>query len=193
MANSVRKDLIKKIIYVNKILIDRGLNIIYEWVPAHVGIVGNEKADNNAKKSLHDSSVSININMNYKELSSITTILLNKIWQNEWNTKIHSHHNIHPLINKPGPTTNNRKISRILTRLRVGVVRGLGDTKFKSKQGKSPDCQVCHTKYTVIHFLLECHKFDNERGIMLIELGSLGLNLNITNTLNPPKDSVEMV
>ena len=56
---------------------------------------------------------------------------------------------IHPLINKPGPTTNNRKTSRMLTRLRVGVERGLGDTKFKSKQVKSPDCQVCHAKDTV--------------------------------------------
>ena len=132
--------------------------------------------------------------MNYKELSSITTIFLNKIWQNEWNTKINlHHHNIHPLINKPGPTTNNRKTSRILTRLRVGEVRGLGDTEFKCKQEKSPDCQVCHAKDTVRHFLLECHNFDNEKGIMLTEFGSLGLNLKITNSLNPPKDSVEMV
>ena len=73
------------------------------------------------------------------------------------------------------------------------MVRGLGDTKFKCKQGTSADCQVCHPKDTVRHFLLECHKFDNERGIMLTELGSLGLNLNINNILNPPKDSVEMV
>ena len=28
---------------------------------------------------------------------------------------------------------------------------------------------------------------------MLTELGSLGLNLNINNILNPPKDSEEMV
>ena len=73
------------------------------------------------------------------------------------------------------------------------MVRGLGSTKFKCKQGKSPDCQVCHAKDTVRHFRLECHKFDNERGIMQTELGSLGLNLNISNNLNPPKDSVEMV
>ena len=193
-SNSVRKDLVNKIIYVNKILIDRGLNIIYEWVPAHVGIVGNEKADTNAKKSLHDSSVGININMNYKELTSIIISFLNKIWQNEWNNKINSHHyNIHSLINKPGPTTNSRKTTRTLTRLRVGVVRGLGDTKFKCRQGTSADCQVCHTKDTVSHFLLECHTFDNERGTMLTELGSLGLNLNINNILNPPRDSEEMV
>ena len=73
------------------------------------------------------------------------------------------------------------------------MVRGLEDTKFKCKQGKRPDCQVCHAKDTVRPFLLECHKFDNERGIMLTELGSVGLNLNITNSLNPSKGSVEMV
>ena len=55
-SNSVRKDLIIFLIYVNKSLMDRGLNIIFEWVPAHVGIVGNEKADFNAKKSLQDGS-----------------------------------------------------------------------------------------------------------------------------------------
>ena len=48
-SNSVRKDLIKNNISANKTLMDRGLNIVYEWVPAHVGIVGNEKADVNAK------------------------------------------------------------------------------------------------------------------------------------------------
>ena len=65
--------------------------------------------------------------------------------------------------------------------------------ELKCRQGTSADCQVCHTKDTVSHFLLECHKFDNERGTMLTELGSLGLNLNINTILNPPKDSEEMV
>ena len=49
--------MINKIIYVNKTLMDRDLNLIFEWVPAHVGIVGNEKVDTNAKQSLADSSV----------------------------------------------------------------------------------------------------------------------------------------
>ena len=40
-GNSVRRDLINKIISINKSLMDKGLNIIFEWVPAHVGIVGN--------------------------------------------------------------------------------------------------------------------------------------------------------
>ena len=72
-TNTVRKDLIKKSISVSKTLMDKGLNIFYEWAPAHVGIVGNEKADVNAKKSLQDSSVNININLNYNEIRSITT------------------------------------------------------------------------------------------------------------------------
>ena len=94
---------------------DKGLNnYVYEWVPSHVGIVGNEKADTNAKISLHDSSVKIKINLNYKEICSITTSFLNKIWQSNWNTKKQSHHyNIQPTISKPGPTyhsINKKKI-----------------------------------------------------------------------------------
>ena len=42
-----------------------------------------------------------------------------------------------------------------------GVVKGLGYTKFKIRQIRSPDCQ---TKYTVSHFLLECNKYNIEKG-----------------------------
>ena len=111
---------------------DRGLNIIFEWVPAHVGIVGNEKADINAKKSLQDSSINININLNYKEIGSLAESFIIKTWQEEWNTRRGSHHhNIQPLVNRPLITTLPTNKNKILTRLRVGVVAGLGDTGFK--------------------------------------------------------------
>ena len=193
-SNSVRKDLINKIIYVNKSLMDRGLNIIFEWVPAHVGIVGNEKADFNAKKSLQDGSVGININYNFKEIGSLATSFLINLWQQEWNTRrnLH-HHNLQPLVSKTTQTHQSRKHLKIITRLRVGVIRGLGDTKFKIKQIGSPDCQICHTKDTVRHFLLECVKYNKERGILLAEFGSLGIKPIINNILNPPNDIREVV
>ena len=90
-SDSVRKDLINNIISINKTLIDRGLDI-FEWVPAHVGIVGKEKADVNAKKSLTDSSVGIKTKLNYKEVLSLLNPFLTKIWQGEWNNNQGTHH-----------------------------------------------------------------------------------------------------
>ena len=173
---------------------DRGLNIIFEWVPAHVGIVGNEKADFNAKKSLQDGTVGLNINYNFKEIGSLATSFLTILWQQEWNTRrnLH-HHNLQPLVSKTTQTHQSRKLIKIITRLRVGLVRGLGDTKFKIKQIGSPDCQICHTKDTVRHFLLECVKYNKERGFLLAEFGSLGIKPIINNILNPPNDIREVV
>ena len=144
---------------------DRGLNIIFEWVPAHVGIVGNEKADFNAKKSFQDGAVNININYNFKEIGSLATSFLTNLWQQDWNSRrnLH-HHNLQPLVSKTTKTHHSRTIPRIITRLRVGVVRGLGDTKFKIRQIGSPYCHICHTKDTVSHFLLECNKYNTESG-----------------------------
>ena len=142
----------------------RGLNI-FEWVPAHVGIVGNETADYTAKRSLQDGSVNININHNFKEIGSLATSFLINLWQQDWNSRRNSHHhNLQPLVSKTTQTHQSRNISRVITRLRVWVVRGLRDAKFKIKQIGSPDCQICHTKDTVSHFLLECTKYNIERG-----------------------------
>ena len=150
--------------------------------------------DINAKKSLQDSSINININLNYKEIGSLAESFIIKTWQEEWNTRKGSHHhNIQPLVNRPLITTLPTNKNKILTRLRVGVVAGLGDMGFKIHKINSPDCQVCHSKDTVSHFLLECRKYDSERGTLLTELASLGLNLTISNLLSPQKDSREAV
>ena len=55
------------------------------------------------------------------------------------------------------------------------------------KQVGSPDCQVCHAKDTVSHFLFTCHQYDKEKKSMLSELGSLCINFNIKVLLDPPK------
>ena len=136
-------------------------------------------------KSLKDSSVNSNINLNNKEISSIAFSFINNILQEEWNTKENPHHhNIKPIANTPGPTHHSTKITRILTRLRVGVIRELGYAKYKRRQIWNLDCHVCHSEDTVSHFLLKCHTYDIERGMMLTE--------PINNILNPPSDKRKM-
>ena len=159
-----------------------------------MGIVGNEKADINAKKSLQDGSINININLNYKEIGSLAESFIIKTWQEEWNTRRGSHHhNIQTLVNRPPITSLPTNKNKSLTRLMVGVVAGLGDMGFKICKINSPDCHVCHSKDTISHFLLECRKYDSERETFLTKLASPGLNLTISNLLSPQKDSIKAV
>ena len=48
-----------------------GKHIVLEWVPAHVGITGNEMADCYAKKALDGNTVAENMNYSVNELMSI--------------------------------------------------------------------------------------------------------------------------
>ena len=80
------------------------------------------------KKSLQHGTVGLNINYNFKEIGYLATSFLINLWQQEWNTRrnLH-HHNLQPLVSKTTQTHHSRKRLKIITRLRVGVVRGLGD------------------------------------------------------------------
>ena len=131
-------------------------------------------------------SVNIKINYNVKEIGSLATSFLTNLWEQDWNSRRNSHHhNLQPLVSKTTQTHHSRNSSRIFTRLSReggggggvgggGVVKGLGYTKFKIRQIRSPECQ---TKYSISHFLLECNKYNIERGILLAEFASLGKSL----------------
>jgi kelch-like protein 2/3 len=51
-GNCERQDLVDQILTQNDKLLKGGFEIIFEWVPAHVGILGNELADKYAKGAL---------------------------------------------------------------------------------------------------------------------------------------------
>ena len=76
------------------------------------------------KKSLQHGTVGLNINYNFKEIGYLATSFLINLWQQEWNTRrnLH-HHNRQPLVSKTTQTHHSRKRLKIITRLRVGVVK----------------------------------------------------------------------
>ena len=73
-------------------LVNTGKTILLCWVPGHVGIKGNEQADEVAKMALH-SSISA-VKYPPSDLYHDVTSLCYKLWQADWDqhtgNKLHS-------------------------------------------------------------------------------------------------------
>ncbi|GBN11674.1 hypothetical protein AVEN_56386-1 [Araneus ventricosus] len=135
----------------------KGFSILFCWIPSHVGIPGNELADNLAKSATInlDSPVPVNDVKNY-----IKSILHSK-WQAQWDRKdTIKLHSIKLLIDC-WPSLPTRKLNTILTRLRIG------HTRFTHRHlllgEPAPLCTACQCQMTVLHILIECQQFNHQR------------------------------
>ncbi|XP_055938268.1 uncharacterized protein LOC129968436 [Argiope bruennichi] len=102
-----------------RILKSRGFNILLCWVPSHVGISGNEKADVAAKSA----STSLSLALPYCDVKKLFIYQLFKTWQKSWDLQIQNKlHLIKPTIGL-WPVLPIRENDVKLTRLRIGHTR----------------------------------------------------------------------
>ncbi|GBM77937.1 hypothetical protein AVEN_31251-1 [Araneus ventricosus] len=89
----------------------KGFSILFCWIPSHVGISGNELADNLAKSATInlDSPVPVN------DVKKYIKYILHSKWQAQWDRK----DTITRLIDC-WPSLPIRKLDAVLTRLRIG-------------------------------------------------------------------------
>ncbi len=81
---SCRQDIIYQIFNLLLILYDKGLDVSFLWVPAHVGVEGNEIADILARRSIKHETVDIQIPLCRTEIKTIIKGHTSKIWQEYW-------------------------------------------------------------------------------------------------------------
>ena len=97
--------------------------IIYCWVPSHIGIYGNEKADQNAKESLYlDETI---FKIHYVNFKPFINKYVSDKWQTIWNgAKFDKLREVEPIVKRPRVA---HKVSRreeiVLARLRIGHTR----------------------------------------------------------------------
>ena len=135
--------------------------IVYCWIPSHIGIAGNESVDQKAKDSLnlHPTNFSIPY-ANFK--SFINRYILNK-WQILWNNSVGNKlFEIIPVIGQSQPVVRNVRQEEVVpARLRIGHTRITHS--YLLKREEPPYCFGCDTLFTVRHFLLECGDFSHIR------------------------------
>ncbi|GBM13486.1 hypothetical protein AVEN_40422-1 [Araneus ventricosus] len=135
----------------------RDCEILFCWIPSHVGIHGNELADAAAKSAFID----LNHPLPYADIKKSLLIYVHSLWQESWDQQIHNKlHSIQPLL-KLCPVVPVRMLDVKLNRFRIGHTRLTH--KYLLFGERCPACTTCHVNLTVHHILLECPVFSNHR------------------------------
>lgn len=134
------------------------------WVPSHMGILGNDNADKlaNRGRQLLFKDI-IDVPMNTTNLKKPLLSTLRQTWNTEWvaltNNKLrHIKPNTFPSFL---PHNINRKMSVILTRLRIGHTRLTHEHIFKKET--TPTCDECGCIVDIKHIFNICRKYTNIR------------------------------
>ncbi|GFT42692.1 uncharacterized protein TNCV_5140291 [Trichonephila clavipes] len=138
-------------------LYSKGFDIVFCWLPSHVGIIGNEQADSKAKSATTHLPLAV-------PLSDMKRVIMHhifKIWQESWSKQLDNKlHSVKPVIGA-WPVMPMRRTDVKLTRLRIG------HTRFTHRHllfGEHvPECPSCNVSYTVHHILIDCPVFNHHR------------------------------
>ena len=169
----------------------KNISITFCWVPAHVGVDGNERADKAAKEALELLNPSP-ISIPYSDFKSIIHSHFKNKWQTRWsslttNTKLKE---IHPSVDKwSSCNATSRRESIILTRMRIGHTHATHSFLMKSGEGRQfPFCDTCQASLSVKHVLIECPDFNYRRRANSLQDRSLsellGDQCNVSNLMN---------
>ncbi|XP_060578916.1 uncharacterized protein LOC132735901, partial [Ruditapes philippinarum] len=183
-----RPDLLNEIILLYNKVLNLGKQVTIVWCPAHIGISGNEQADRAAKMGLNLNSVTESISLSPTEIYSKIKKYIVHLWQTESNScqDQRKHINSSVGLSHPVQYSNNLKIDRAITRLRLGTTLLPGDSGQYIKK-MSPNCAQCGVRYNISHLLHECDQFRDHRNELRSALGAIGLGYSTKNILNPPK------
>ncbi|CAC5424832.1 unnamed protein product [Mytilus coruscus] len=118
-----RPDILEPIQILACRLKQKNIEVTIEWIPAHVGILGNEQVDKLAKLALSNDKIDLNLSLSANEFIAITTALYKKKWQARWdNTCSLWSRSINNTVNKkPNFYQGNRYHAKTITRLRLGT------------------------------------------------------------------------
>jgi ribonuclease HI len=155
-----------------KALKARGVSVEIHWIPAHIGVPGNEKVDQLAKEASGYNAPRGHSLTWLPRLKAATKRVIKKACQTLWHKSWSKIDTGHLYRRRYGNGLNRhintlyagmpKAVSSILTQMRVEKI-GLAGYLFAIKRAEEPACECETSNQTVAHILEECPLYRKQR------------------------------
>ena len=184
MHSISRPDIVYEVLQLANQMQKSGIRIAFGWVPAHMGVKGNELADRYAKQAVLKQEVEINEHHSKAEVRSIIKIKVGDIWQYMWDHESRGRilYKIQRRVGGSRSTVRNNQEENIISKMRFGHV-ALNNTLVKINKHADGLCVCGCSQETIEHVVEQCPMYQRQRNILCSLLKQEKVVMNLANIL----------